>query len=413
MHQTIRTNLKPDDGRDDRSGRIASLAMRVALVVAGATVLAAPAHAADTRTKCDVAFDIAVMPEAVVLGFLDFTVEYARPKIFPFDPQGSIRCTGLVPGSTVAVTNTFSTPSSGILTLSFASDTGVSEPAPVLRCEVYSAGSSVPVSSDFPLITTVQARDTDGVAIDPLPSLVVGEVRCGDQVTTTTTTTLVTTTTQAPPGTTTTTLAPELCEVRLRLATSGNFRRLRFDVDYSESGGEPAAPAKVACRSVGTGVGIGVEVDAAARTLEIDLVSVTPINGPADIVSCDFIPEDAIGTSGDFAVEMLLAFDADGAPLATLPTVTASDVMCPSLTTTTTTSTTTTTVGPPPCGDANGDGEVKAGDALAALRKAVGLVTVCTLARCDVNSSGDVTAADALAILKVAVGVQVTLDCPD
>lgn len=79
---------------------------------------------------------------------------------------------------------------------------------------------------------------------------------------------------------------------------------------------------------------------------------------------------------------------------------------------TTTTTSTSTTMDPVLCGDANGDGEVKASDALAALRAAVGLDSPCTMATCDVDSSGQIRSSDALRILRKAVGQLVTLSCP-
>jgi trimeric autotransporter adhesin len=63
------------------------------------------------------------------------------------------------------------------------------------------------------------------------------------------------------------------------------------------------------------------------------------------------------------------------------------------------------------CGDYNGDGEVKAGDALSVLQTGVGTLE-CELCVCDVNDSGSVTAPDALLVLRVAVGQDVVLDCP-
>jgi hypothetical protein len=64
------------------------------------------------------------------------------------------------------------------------------------------------------------------------------------------------------------------------------------------------------------------------------------------------------------------------------------------------------------CGDYNGDGSVKAGDALSVLRTAVGSLE-CELCVCDVNDSGDVTAPDALLVLRESVGQDVVLTCPD
>jgi len=87
---------------------------------------------------------------------------------------------------------------------------------------------------------------------------------------------------------------------------------------------------------------------------------------------------------------------------------------CVAATTTTTTvpqTTSTTTVPVPLCGDANGDGEITATDALATLRAAVGSSS-CPLAICDADGSGMVTATDALLLLKRAVGQPVELTCP-
>ena len=75
-------------------------------------------------------------------------------------------------------------------------------------------------------------------------------------------------------------------------------------------------------------------------------------------------------------------------------------------------STTTTTLGGDVlCGDASGDNQLTAGDALTALKTAVGSAE-CPLERCDFNGSGQVTAADALEILKAAVGQSVDPNCP-
>lgn len=73
--------------------------------------------------------------------------------------------------------------------------------------------------------------------------------------------------------------------------------------------------------------------------------------------------------------------------------------------------TTTTTLPAVICGDATGDGTIKASDALLTLRSAVGSST-CEPVACDVNDSGTITASDALAILKAAVGQAVELHCP-
>lgn len=62
------------------------------------------------------------------------------------------------------------------------------------------------------------------------------------------------------------------------------------------------------------------------------------------------------------------------------------------------------------CGDANGDGSIRASDALITLRAAVGQLE-CALARCDANGDGKVRAGDALRLLQFAVGLAVELLC--
>jgi cysteine-rich repeat protein len=66
----------------------------------------------------------------------------------------------------------------------------------------------------------------------------------------------------------------------------------------------------------------------------------------------------------------------------------------------------------PICGDANGDGFVRASDALQVLRAAVGQASVCPGFRCDADNNGTVQAADALRILRRAVGQLIELVCP-
>jgi hypothetical protein len=100
-----------------------------------------------------------------------------------------------------------------------------------------------------------------------------------------------------------------------------------------------------------------------------------------------------------------------------------SSVVCPTTTTTvvvTTTMEVTTTTQPVTtttilevsiCGDANSDGDITAGDALIALKTAVGSAQ-CIKPRCDYNGDDLLSSSDALAILKVSVGQIVIPMCP-
>lgn len=82
-----------------------------------------------------------------------------------------------------------------------------------------------------------------------------------------------------------------------------------------------------------------------------------------------------------------------------------------SSTTTTTISTTTTTLLEPLCGDFNGDGSLKAPDALGVLRAAVGSIA-CAECICDTDANGSIAAGDALRVLRAAVGLDIEITCP-
>jgi hypothetical protein len=82
----------------------------------------------------------------------------------------------------------------------------------------------------------------------------------------------------------------------------------------------------------------------------------------------------------------------------------------PSQTTTTTALPPTTTLPQIACGDATGDGQITATDALIALKTAVGSGQ-CAINVCDADGDGAVKAGDGLLLLKVAVGIPVALHC--
>jgi hypothetical protein len=64
------------------------------------------------------------------------------------------------------------------------------------------------------------------------------------------------------------------------------------------------------------------------------------------------------------------------------------------------------------CGDTNFDSEIKASDALTALRASVGS-GLCVECVCDTNASGDTSSSDALAILRKSVGLPATMNCAE
>ena len=72
--------------------------------------------------------------------------------------------------------------------------------------------------------------------------------------------------------------------------------------------------------------------------------------------------------------------------------------------------TTTTTLLEPLCGDFNGDGSLKAPDALGVLRAAVGSIA-CAECICDTDANGSIAAGDALRVLRAAVGLDIEIHC--
>jgi spore coat protein A len=132
----------------------------------------------------------------------------------------------------------------------------------------------------------------------------------------------------------------------------------------------------------------------------------------------DICTDDACDGGGSCAH----VFDPGNDPSCDATTTTTVDTTTTTLETTTTTleatttttgvTTTTTEVGTTSCGDANGDDEITASDALLALRTAVGTGN-CPVCLCDVNVLDGIVASDALAILRVAVGQNVLLQCAD
>ena len=66
-----------------------------------------------------------------------------------------------------------------------------------------------------------------------------------------------------------------------------------------------------------------------------------------------------------------------------------------------------------PCGDATGNGEITASDALRVLQKSVGLDVECPTWACNVDGKNDVAASDALQVLRTSVGLPTVLACAE
>jgi FtsP/CotA-like multicopper oxidase with cupredoxin domain len=179
-----------------------------------------------------------------------------------------------------------------------------------------------------------------------------------------------------------------------------------------------AASAATVCRASTGECDIAEQCSGSGSPCPIDAKKPvgTPCSDDGNICTDDVCATGAVCTH---------AFDASNdpgcAPVTTTlpPTTTTTEptttTLSPATTTTTPTTSTmdTTTTSLPPaatCGDVNDDDEITSGDALLALRTAVGLRT-CAICVCDVNGSGAIQSSDALAILRVAVGLNVKLRC--
>ena len=67
----------------------------------------------------------------------------------------------------------------------------------------------------------------------------------------------------------------------------------------------------------------------------------------------------------------------------------------------------------PICGDADNEGHITESDAVAALRAAVHLPSVCPIAVCDVNADDRISVADGVNILRNALALPAVVDCKD
>ena len=67
----------------------------------------------------------------------------------------------------------------------------------------------------------------------------------------------------------------------------------------------------------------------------------------------------------------------------------------------------------PICGDANNDGDITISDGIHALRAAVGLPDICTIAICDVDADGEITVNDSVNIIRNALILPAIDRCRD
>ena len=209
------------------------------------------------------------------------------------------------------------------------------------------------------------------------------------------------------------------CTITLQQNTPQPARSVQVFVNYINAPGEfPGESVDVECQLVVSSVGAVADADA-SRQLSINAAG-TPNAipaGPRTLATCNFVPSTRFPVAGDFDLSAQSAFDTSfPVPQMIASNITISDISCSgtistTTTSTTTSSTTTTTTLGPTCGDVDGDGAVRASDALAVLLASIGL-QICDDCICDLDGGGSVLASDALRALRVAVGAALSLSCP-
>jgi hypothetical protein len=198
------------------------------------------------------------------------------------------------------------------------------------------------------------------------------------------------------------------CQITFRVGTSVQLFSVSANPSYADAPGEFKGQSTLVECEVLTDASVSVGDADQARGLSIGIVGLPmSISGPEDVLRCTWLPSSRLPVIGDFDVSEQTAFTPAFQEVD--PDFHISDIECDG----TIGSTTTTTELPPAvCGDATGDGNVTATDALGTLRAAVGSGS-CEACVCDVNKSGGITSTDALAVLRAGVGQPVTLSCDD
>jgi hypothetical protein len=127
----------------------------------------------------------------------------------------------------------------------------------------------------------------------------------------TTTTLPETTTTTVPETTTTTTLAATDCEITFRLEDDVTLGSLEWLVDYADSDGSFVSTGEfVECEDLVDDTLAAFNELSEEETLELGLVTVEGIDGPTDVVRCNW-RGDGPPESGDFSIVELEAATVD------------------------------------------------------------------------------------------------------
>jgi cysteine-rich repeat protein len=383
----------------------------LAVAAAAAASIASLAGNAHART-CSV---VVSLEESVTLASLTVRIGYQSGNFT--DIHGG--CTSVAPDAL----GTFGVNAAqSRLNLSFISLAGLEGPTELAHCQFEDADNNLTID-DF-AVAVLEASDVPGEIVDS-PEVSVSLPDCdSEDATTTTSVTSTTTSTEE--------LSERSCDITFRLGGNATIGSLDWQVLYHNASGEFAGSAGlVECQTLPAGtLAIYNDKESENRILAA-LINPAGIATPATIARCRFVPEgNDDPVAGDFSVSVKKATNLLLQDIQPTPSMTISKIEC---------STGSSFCGDEdvtgeeecddgnqddgdgcssdcllefPCGDANEDGKVLAGDSLLILMNAVSGNVVCPLFVCDTDGNKDVQATDALRALKAAVGQSVVLNCP-
>ncbi len=249
------------------------------------------------------------LADDVTLGSLQFDVDYSDAPGNFLGQAGNVECASLIQGSLPAFNDVEAeeTLRAGIISLD-----GFTGPVNVADCTF--VASVQPTPADFTIAVT-EASTPDLVPVEPAPGVViVSPIEC-EGSTTTTTESGPTTTTEVGP--TTTTLVSTTFSVLFRLTSaSASAGALQFHTNYSAAPGAfEGAGSAVVCESLIAGALPAFNDIEATTTLNLGIISLTPITAPINLARCTFDASGGTPTPADFPVVIDDATDPDGAPI--------------------------------------------------------------------------------------------------
>ncbi|HXC52070.1 MAG TPA: hypothetical protein VN634_14380 [Candidatus Limnocylindrales bacterium] len=250
------------------------------------------------------------LADDATLGSLQFDVDYGDAPGSFLGTGGNVECASLIQGSLASFNDKDAeeTLTAGIISLD-----GFTGPVNVADCTF--TASVQPTPADFTIAVT-EASDPDLNPVEPTPDVViVSPIECEGNPVTTTTVEGQTTTTE--PGVTTTIVGSTNFSVLFRLTSaSAAAGALQFHTDYSAApGGFAGAGAAVNCTSLVSGALFAPNDIEATTTLNLGIISLSPVTAPIDLVRCTFNAEGGTPVPADFPVVIDDATDPDGAPI--------------------------------------------------------------------------------------------------